>query len=205
MVEAPFVQGPRPAIGAPLRVRNDAGLWVMRLVDIQIHDWKIFAYRAILLRIIATSGALYMPMWDWRRAPLSPSDPTPFSDGTTFSDSSLFAGVSAPGVVAATAEQMTTRFRMTPPDGALLSAGQFIGLGERGYGIFDLEEIDDSGDKMISVWPPLREALVAGDEVELYDPVIRMRVDITQARTTLGSLHLGIHGVVSLDFIEDTW
>ncbi|WP_064033467.1 hypothetical protein [Methylosinus sp. R-45379] len=204
-MEAPFLQGPRPAIGAAPRVRNDSGAWVFRLVDMTLHDWKILAYRAILLRIMATSGALYLPLWDWRRAPVSPLPGVGFSDGADFSDSSLFASAAPAGLVAAAAEQMTTRFRMTPPSSANLSAGQFIGLGERGYGIFDLEDIAGGDDKMVSIWPPLREALAVGDEVELYDPVIRVRVDITQARTSLGALNLGRRGVVTLEFVEDSW
>lgn len=181
-MNAPFMAGPSPGIGAPQRVQNQAGLWRLSLMNIPLYDNRILLYRAILARMVTTGGALYMPMWEWSRA----ASPVPATGAAFQATAAALSWVS-----------------VTPPAIASVSVGRIIGIGDRAHLIYDIEP--DSTAKKLYIWPPLRDAVAIGDPIEFGNPICRMRADIDQVKQSLGSLSYGRVGFASIDFVEDNW
>lgn len=195
--------GPRPAIGAPQEVMNDAGLWRVSLIDIPIYEWKILAIRSLLLRMITQGVACRLPLWDQIRAPVVDSSGIRFSDNSTFADKALFSGVAPTGVVAAAASARASRITATVPAGVVLSGGQVIGIGDRAYCLWNAQQGESTW--TLDFWPILRENVVIGDEIEFYNPLVKAKVDRDSARQALGELEYGVLGHLTLHFIEADW
>lgn len=202
IADAPVISGPRPMLGAPQEVMSDAGLWRISLIDLPVYESRILQLRALLLRMLTTSTACRLPLWETQRA-VVPHLPVTFSDDSIFSDGSQFADVNPTGLVAANASARATRVRISIPTPYSVDAGRIITIGNRAYCIWMITLAGDDLD--CDVWPPLRDDLVIGDIVELYSPFVKARVDRRSAEQTLGKLEYGILGHVTLDFIEAGW
>lgn len=200
---APVNSGPPPALGAPARVMNDAGLWRLSWKESPIHGWRTQALRSLLLNGITTSRAYRVPVWDYRHAAAVRSAGVPFSNLASFSNEALFAGPAPTAIVAVAAAADLTRITLTVPTGTVLQPGHIIGAGDRAYFLWNVEI--GTTTTTVSFWPKLREPLALGEVIELAMPHVRMNIERDSVNQTLGDLDLGIFGTVSLNFIEDTW
>lgn len=201
--EAAVQYGPRPGIGAPQQAMNDAGLWRVSLIDLPVYEWKILALRTLLLRMIVTSCACRIPLWEHLRSPVDLGAGVPFSDSATLGDGALFAGPAPMGSVAAAAVARASRIIVALPAGVVISAGNVIGIGDRAYCLWNATA--EGNLWTLDFWPILREDISIGDEVELHSPMLVARVDRDSATQALGDLQYGRLGTLTLNFVEKSW
>lgn len=179
-----IISGGQTAAGAFTRISMDGGgVWQMQYDGIALRTREhILMGRAV--ERIADGGVtpLIMPMCDTRYAPVitlngvpvSETDPLPHSDDAFFSDDSGYA--QSLGAVAFTgaAALHATEFPVEIVDGydLTLDAGQYFSLihptqGKRLYSIIGVQDVDDT--IMLTIRPPLREAVDAGTTLDFRD------------------------------------
>ena len=210
----PVMTGPQPLSGRPQTLLSDMGAWHIVLADIALTDSqdKVRLTRAIVLGTLALGLPVYMPFYDWWRSPrvragLSPfPDRVPFSDMSMFSDSTAFDGDVPALTVAVAAGQRARQIVVQTTSGPIPTAGEFLGLGDRGHLVTAIfPDQPSAGQTLLEIQPPLRAAVSAGDLVETVNPMCRVKIDPKQVESLVTISNRGLRGTITLDFYEDNW
>ena len=205
--------GVQPLAGRPQTVVSDMGAWRFTMSNIPLHDRgdKVRLFRALFFGTLVRGGAVYLPFFDWRRGPRVrnglPAFPgaVPFSDASLFSDGAGFDGDLPTVSIAAPAAARAGTIVVQGASDQIPTAGEYLGLGERAHVVDAIfPGTPSAGRTTLSIWPPLRNAVAAGDPVETVDPVCRMQIEPKSAEMVL-ALNLAIVGSVTLDFYESNW
>lgn len=209
----PIITGPQPLSGRPQYTVSDMGAWRAALNGIRLSAIgdSVRLFRALLFGTLAVGGAVYLPLYDWRRGPRArvgappPLLPILFSDTSFFSDAASFNSDLPNITVVAAAASRATRIVVQSAGDPLPIAGEFFGLSDRAHLVTaSFPDTPAPGQTTLQFQPPLRFPVTVGDLVETVDPVCRMQLDPKQVET-LVSLDLSIVGTVSLDFYESNW
>lgn len=142
------------------------------------------AWRALDAYSDGGARAIIVPFCDGRHQPTNGGVSVPHSDETTFSDESEYSQGGASGEVAADGPLRGTVMELR---GLVLArdlmGGEWLSIDHptmrwRAYRIAEILELDSgAGTARISIRPPLREAIAAGELVEFAKPRCVMRVD----------------------------
>lgn len=209
----PVNLGPEPIVGPPQSVVADAGRWELSHKRIPLHGDKLLLFRALVFHLCSPLRPVYVPIRDYVRTPrvranvaqpagVPFSDTAPFSDGTLFFDQAIDYVVAAPAAARATA--LTIAAQGAAP--VELTAGQFIGLGERSHVVTQLFPSADGVATHfdLSLWPPLRAAAAIGDPGWTEDPVVKCIIDPKIVEVS-EDLDMDRIGFVDLTFTEARW
>lgn len=209
----PINQGPEVISGPPQTVIADAGRHRFTFERIPLFGLRVLTFRAVIAELTSPLLPVYVPIADRERTPralafVSPFPGVTFSDSATFSDATRFYDqpvdfqVTTSAVARASSLTLT---RIGPPNVALW-AGNYIGIGERAYIV---KKIWDSADGVeghydVTIWPYLRAAVAAGDDVWTEEPVVKCVIDPKSAEAA-EKMQYDRLGFVDLDFIEYRW
>lgn len=169
------IAGGQTGIGALPRARMDGGgVWQAQYDQINLreaahvrlwreHEWK------------ADNGVqpLVVPLCDARQAAPIASG-VPHSDGALFGDGVGYSYGGSPVTIGANAALRATTLTLTAAEAAVLvDAGQFFSIehavqGKRLYGIRSIESRVGLN-TVVTIRPPLRQAVTAGDAIVLDD------------------------------------
>lgn len=180
-------------------------------VFFQISNVAIFdrvpalAWRAIDAYLDGGARAIIVPLCDARHQPVSGSVSVTHSDGTPFGDESEYSQGDASAQIAIDADlRATTLYLENLVTGKDLMGGEWLSIDHptmrwRAYRIAEIIDFDAlASTATISIRPPLREAVVAGDDVDLSNPRCTMRLD--------GNMHSPMsfgYAAGSARFVED--
>jgi hypothetical protein len=142
------------------------------------------AWRALDAYCDGGVRAIIVPFCDGRHQPTNGSASVPHSDLATFSDEAEYSQGDASGEVAADAALRATVLVLSGliMPRALLG-GEWLSIDHptmrwRAYRIAEILEQDtEAGTAMVSIRPPLREAVTAGESVDFAKPRCVMRPD----------------------------
>jgi hypothetical protein len=128
---------------------------------------------------------------------LTHDDGSGFSDGSRYQQDAVKARLEAGAALYAT----TVTIRMITS--VMPEPGQHFSIGHRLYRITRiLSQVDEVAS--LKVWPPLREAVTAGDDADFSNPVCKMRLS-SDTEMAAGELAANRFGVAAVAFIEDTF
>lgn len=142
------------------------------------------AWRSLDAYLDGGARAIIVPFCDGRHQPYNGAVTVPHSDDTTFSDETEYEQSGAHGVVALGAALRATVLELNglalPRE---LLGGEWLAIDHptmrwRAYRVMEIIEQDlVAGTARIAIRPPLREAVVAGEDVDFAKPRCTMRVD----------------------------
>lgn len=166
----PVVGPPRYAnrTGGPYWLCDHGGVWARRADQVKT---------ARALQAIADGGStqFIVSSCEGRLVPGSPTPAAtvPHSDGAPFSDSAEYSQSTLSGTVAASAALRATTLQITLPAGVQMDVCDVSidhpTKGPRRYRA--MRVLEQSGQiATVSIRPPLREAVVGGEEVEMANP-----------------------------------
>lgn len=207
--------GPRPIGGPPALdggaqwVQSDAGCWYIDYYGISVVESdriKLFRILQGLLNGPATS--ILVPTFDCKQAPW-PLDGsgrkiigsyTPHSDGTPFSDDTLYYNQSI-DITCAVASAGLSALTITVNMAGELQGGEHFSVGERLYRIIGIEQVSSSPLMYdVDIWPPLREAIADGAQLDFDRPVCRCI--LADPRGLMLTLQSRVIGRPNVSFIE---
>lgn len=159
------------------------------------------AWRALAAIIEEGATSLIVPFCDARHQPYSSAQHVPHSDDTPFSDGSLYTTGGTADIVDA-AILRATSLNLSLAEGISLGGGEWFSIEHPGKGwrAYKVRTIDETG-TTVTFRPPLREAVGAGDLVELKQPRCLMRLR-PQTRPPTGTSHFGALGEAAIRFVE---
>lgn len=186
-------------------VSQDAGIWRATLGDIYVRGRAaVVTFRGIAAMLDGRVGTILVPLCrSYQPLPagvaLSPSD-VPHSDGAYFSDGVGYASSAMAVVTSGSASLRATSLSVTISYAGTIEPGQHFSIGERFYRVKGVQYTSGTT-AVLSIRPPLREAVASGAILEFDDPVCRMRL----ASDTEMDLDLVMRreGNPSVNFIED--
>lgn len=142
------------------------------------------AWRALDAYLDGGARAIVVPFCDGRHQPWAESISVPHSDDTTFSDETEYVQSGAHALVGADAALRATVIQLKDIDlPRALLGGEWLSINHptmrwRAYRIAEILAYDaDAGTALISVRPPLREAISEGEDIDFAKPRCTMRVD----------------------------
>lgn len=177
-VYAPSVSPGRSFSGFEQLIQPDAGHWRITLFDIRISS-KAHAlqWREIESALNGRSGVILVPVYEGKLSA------TPIA-ATAVGDLEI-------GLTTIAIEQT---------DGADIRAGMQFSKDGRLYRIISIDE-DEGGIPQARIWPPLREALEDGDELDFNTPSCRCRLERDDSMDL--NLELLRYARPSVTFVED--
>ncbi|MER9135112.1 hypothetical protein NKI20_02215 [Mesorhizobium sp. M0830] len=175
--------GPASVSGATQVVASDAGIWKATFGNVVVKSRQaVLAHRAIAALLEGRLGSILIPLCRGygpsSGAVLSADEEAlfaevPHSDDALFDDGTGYVGSLTNVVAAANAAVRATTITATVTYAAdSIQPGQHFSIGERLYRI----RTYDAGTGVMTIRPPLREAITAGDHLEFDDPVCKMRL-----------------------------
>ena len=125
---------------------------------------------------------------------------SPHDDTAPFSDGSLYVTAGSAAIVVGAAALGATSLTIRVVAGDPLRAGQHVSIGVRLYRIVSIESVDGD-DHEVTIWPPARDDIADGADVELDDLVLKVRLadDLGLAVTS----ERGRFAHMTVSFIED--
>jgi hypothetical protein len=202
-----IVSGPPSLTGRSQVDAVDAGYWTAMLRGFPVHKANQRLWRALIARLEAGAAEIRVPVFELAQPwPLGPDgEPVTetadvmFDDGASFDDGVGFwqpviAAVTV-GAAALRATSLTIDFLYAGE----VTGGEYFSAGDRLHVIRSI--MAESGtQKTVTIWPPLREAVAAGTELNFDAPVCRMRL----ADEAAGDLDMefGIVAFPDLSFVE---
>jgi hypothetical protein len=195
--------GPASLSGVRQVVAAPAAVWVITLQSIPVASVaQRLTFRALGAQIQGRANPVLVPVFDRVELRGSGSGVTytaPHSDDSSHSDGSLYASGGSQAVVAAAASMGDVALSVTIVLGSL-EAGQHLSIGNRLYRVARVDAVSGSTLDLI-VWPPLRDDVVAGSEIELDNPVCKCRLyDDAGMNVTL---EYGRTAFPTVKFLED--
>lgn len=178
MVQQSTVSGGRALNGDDTVIATDGGgRWVAQYGSAPLNRRdKVLAWRAARAMLEGGVVPVIFPICDARHQPVAGTYRVSHSDDTPFSDDSLYSGGDC--TVAAAADVALRGTAMTL---AITTIGKPLIGGERfsirhpvwGDRLYEIKTVDGN---QITFRPPLREAVLAGTEINFSDPRCVMRL-----------------------------
>lgn len=170
--------GGRAVTGTERIIQRDP-FWKAKLTIPVVGSAKITMARALFARLDGRATPLIMPVYDCGRGPgagaatgyryanaVSPhSDSTGFSDGTFYAETRIVASASSAAAVRA----VTLPVNMTLGDPRRIVAGQYLSIANRLHIIREIA-VTGAATATLTIRPPLREAVAAGQRIEFDRP-----------------------------------
>ncbi len=205
------VAGPSSVSGFGQVVASDAGLWKATYDGIPVHDQKglslVKLWRAISTLAEGRLNPLLICVHDIERHPIPAGvsydglgGQVPHSDDAFFDDDTGYVSSWIVVSTAAGAALRATTLSLTKTASGDLEPGNRFSIGERLYQIKHVTSQSD-GAAVVTIWPPMREAVDAGAVLNFDSPVVRVRL-ASDAEMDL-PLELGRWSFPSVNFIED--
>lgn len=198
------VAGPMTLTGQNQVASLDAGYWVAtyELATIGTPD-QIRMFRALRAQLEGGAHQVRVPVCDEDQAPWASAiatDPltATYDDNVGHDDDTPFAQPNI-AVTGAAAAARATQLTVTLLAGAALAAGEYFSLGDRLYVIREVLAVSGAI-YTLAIWPPLREPLAVGGELNFDAPVCRMRL-ATEAEMDLALGRLWLASP-SANFVE---
>lgn len=194
------VLGPVSLSGRTQAGQNDAGFWMAAYSRVPAAGpARVKAYRRLSASLEGAAHQVLVPVFDVANAPW----PTPgtyggtsdFTDGTEFSDDTEFADKAIVASVAVSAAKRANVIEVTESSIAEVEGGELFSIRNHLYVISEVVS-----DGLWRIWPPLREAATAGDEVNFDRPHCLMRL-IDDSADDL-TLDMGRVGFPDMQFVE---
>lgn len=201
------VVGPASLSGFRQAVSSLATAWRLSYVRIPIHTpARINLARALSAQIDGPVTPVIATVFD-RRAlkPFAAADDldvvlSGFGDGGSFGDGSMFSQPGIAVAVSASAARLSTTLSLALIKSSALVPGMQFSIGVRLYRIGKI--VDQSASAAtVEVWPPLREAVLAGATCEFVLPQVKCRLT-AESSYALG-IDFGRVGYLDVQFIED--
>lgn len=200
--------GPASVNGQTQVVSGSAGIWKATLGSIIVKSRNaVLAHRAIAALLEGRLGSILIPLCRGygpsSGAVLSADEEAlfaevPHSDDALFDDDTGYVGSLTNVVAAANAVAGTTTLVVTVNYAAdTIQPGQHFSLDERLYRIRTF----DATTGTMTIRPPLREAVTAGEVLNFDDPVCRMRLANDDGLDL--ELALRKFGTPTIQFVED--
>lgn len=200
--------GPASVSGATQVVASDAGIWKATFGSVVVKSRQaVLAHRAIAALLEGRLGSILVPLCrsygPSSGAVMSEDEKAlfaqvPHGDDSFFDDGTGYVGSLTNVVLAANAAVRATTLMVTVNYAADdIQPGEHFSLGERLYRI----RTYDATTGAMTIRPPLREAVTAGDRLEFDDPVCRMRLMNDDGMDL--ELALRRFGNPTVQFIED--
>lgn len=200
--------GPASVSGATQVVSSDAGIFKVTLGGVVVKTrQQVLVHRAIAALLEGRLGSILIPicraygpssnaiLMDDQEALFNP---VPHSDDSYFDDDTGYVGSLTDVVLAADAAVRATTLNVTVNYAADdIQPGEHFSLGERLYRIRSYDA--DTG--VMTIRPPLREAVPAGDELNFDDPVVRCRLASDDGMDL--ELSLRRFATPTIQFVED--
>lgn len=186
-------------------VSSDAGIWRCVFSDILINTHgKVRTWRAIRSKLKGRQVPLLVPVCRIHQpVPDDATDlyaPVPHSDGSFFDDGSGYVGQVIDIVSSTSAEVRSTQLSVSINYAGLLQPSHVFSIADRLYEITDVVYSGDSS-AVLSINPPLRDAIVSGAQFEFDNPVCRMRLASDGEMAT--PIELLKYAKPTVNFIED--
>lgn len=178
---------------------SDAGYWVATMGNVSIRDANgRKLWRALQVMLEGGLTPILIPTCaDGQPGYAVKLPAVPHSDGAYFSDNTGYVSGKNSVTLSASAPRRAAQLSIAIAyTSAPLEPGMQFSIGERLYRIRQI--IDDT---TIKIWPPLREAVSAGDYLEFDYPVCRMRLASDSAMDI--EFELRRFGNPSVQFVED--
>ncbi|MBZ9888129.1 hypothetical protein LB559_09275 [Mesorhizobium sp. BR1-1-3] len=200
--------GPASVSGATQVVSSDAGIWKATFGSVIVKSRQaVLVHRALAALLEGRLGSILVPLCraygPSSGAVLSADQQAlfaqvPHSDDAFFDDDTGYVGSLTDVVLAADAALRATTLTVTVNYAADdIQPGMHFSLGERLYRIRTFDA--DTG--VMTIRPPLREAVTAGEHLDFDDPVCRMRLANDDGLDL--ELALRRFGSPSISFVED--
>lgn len=203
--------GPTAVSGFSQVVASDAGIWRATFDGIPVYDQNgrslIKLWRAIAGLAEGRLNALVIPICEAGRRPVPDGaadseidGSVPHSDDSYFSDGTGYVSRYTTVVTSAAAAVRGTTLSLIKTVAPDLEPGHRFSIGERLYQIKSVTAQDETM-ATVKIWPPLREFVEAGAQLEFDRPVLRVRL-ATDSEMDL-PLEYGRWSFPSVNFIED--
>lgn len=197
------IAGPAALSGDRQTVASPAAVWVFKYEAIRVRQAQVLLWRALAAQVEGRTTPILLPVYDRdRNRPLGVAAgvATGHGDGSTFGDGSSYASNRAQFLAAAAVARGAIRMTATKILGTALEPGQHFSVGYRLYRIKAIEAVAGA-DTTFTFWPPAREAIIAGSEMEFDAPVCKVR--LTDDRGLDLDPELGRHAFPTVSFMED--
>lgn len=197
------LSGPVSLSGFRQAIASPAAVWAIKYDLMRVTQSGRLPWRALAAQIEGRATPIVLPVYD--REQLRPlaalaSGGVTHSDGSSLSDGSLYRGGRVQVIAAAAAVAGAATLDVERIASGTLRPGMHFSIGLRLYRIKSV--LSASGAMAtLGIWPTLREAVLAGAELEFDEPVCKVRLaddgglDLT--------LDTGRHALPSVSFIED--
>jgi hypothetical protein len=192
--------------GARQVVSSSAGIWTATFANILVRDRdQVNAFRAIAAILEGRLNPVLVPFCRAYQPAIATADmalldPVPHSDGAYFSDGTGYVGSASDITLTDGIAAGATSAAITINNAATLEPGQVFSIGERAYRIRSAIYASATV-ATVAFSPPAREAAAAGVQIEIDNPVIRMRL------ASDGEMDLMLDGrrraTPTVNFIED--
>lgn len=191
------LSGFRQAVASP------AGVWLIVYDAIKVGQAQRLLWRALAAQIEGRANPIILPVYD--REDLRPlgtaaAATAAHGDGAVHGDGTHYRSRRTQVVAAVAAARGAVRLTTTTLLGATLHPGQHFSIGQRLYRIKAVEALSGAN-TTFTFWPPAREAILAGAEIEFDEPVCKVRLAEDGGMDL--ALDTGRHAFPSLTFIED--
>lgn len=183
-------------------VTSSAGVWIARIsVPVSRRDQRL-TWRAINAELEGRANVVLLPMFCADKsadlaigvAGAGAAQHLPHSDQAFFSDDSGYTGGTADATILPAPLRATTVTLSVAPATTVIEAGLHFSVGTRLY------RIRSAVGGVVTIWPPLREAILVPTPANFSAPACQMRLasdDSMQIEFDLGRL-----GVGNASFVE---
>lgn len=200
--------GPASVSGSSQVIASNAGLWKATLGNVVVKSRAaVLTHRAIAALLEGRLGSILIPLCraygPSSGAVLSADqealfNQVPHSDDALFDDSTGYVGSLTSVTAASNAAVGATTLMVTVTYASeAIQPGEHFSIGERLYRVRTF----DAGTGTMTIRPPLREAVTAGDVLDFDDPVCRMRLMQDDGMDL--ELALRRFGTPTIQFVED--
>lgn len=204
------LSGPSAQSGFSQVVSNSAGIWTATYDSIPVYSSAMIrCWRALDALIEGRQGVISIPVWDFPRSPSAADElgsniynlsQAPYSDGALHSDYSGYQTTWTNVLVGEnTAIGATTVTLTKNAPYVTLEPGHRFSINDR---LYQIRKIESQGDTtaVVTIRPPLREAITVGNIAEFDYP--RLKVRLTDDKAMQIDLDYNAYGTPSLSFME---
>lgn len=170
------VTGPATTAGQTQAVATDAGFWTLKMGAVPVHSthqWR--AWQATQFGLNGRVKTCLVPIWSKITAPWPSIWGRRVRRGAGITPGGVLIWVQLEGALAAGAVAAQLRLKRGEP----LAAGMHFSVAERLFGIQSVSAVTKDGDDrlfQVILWPPAREAVGAGAQLEFDSPMFRCRL-----------------------------
>lgn len=160
------------------------------------------AWRALTALLEEGATPIIVPFCDPLHQPYGGEHEVPHSDGTPFSDGSLYSGGGAVASVTADAALRATTLELAISLPRPLIGGEHLSIEHptKGWRAYRAVTISDQTETSVTITirPPLREAVAAGEVVDFANP----RCLMVQHGRASTKTEIGLYGEAAIRFVE---